>query len=140
MKPKWSLFLWNIAVFTINYSLLLFLIHASSCDLPLQRCLFSSQMRSQQLANNQLNSPSTKSNIFSHSRSHFSRIYVTIHSFQSRDRLEDLEGKTSWNCSASMSTFQPFPSHKYWITSQKTNQRDVGTNASFGHLPKYFNH
>ncbi len=37
----------------------------------------------------------------------------TIDSFQSRDRLEDLEGKTSIERCTSVSIFHLFPSRKY---------------------------
>ncbi len=39
--------------------------------------------------------------------------YITIDSFQSHDRLEDLEGKTS-TAQTSVSIFHLFPSRKYF--------------------------
>ncbi len=56
---------------------------------------------------------------------------MPIHSFQSRDRLEDLEGKTSYNCSTSVSIFHLFPRlFIYYFFSKGISEQ----NASFGHL------
>ncbi len=127
----------------LNIIIILFGIHASSCALTCND--ISSQMWSQQLTNNPtIHSIPHQQNqvlsyIFSRSRSHFTRIYVTIHSFQSRDWLEDLEGKTSMELQRksvnvpSISKPQIFrlPLKK----NKKNNQRYVGKKASFGHFP-----
>ncbi len=59
-----------------------------------------------------------------------SELHTSIDSFQSRDRLEDLEGKTSIEMQHKRKFFM-FPSRKYLDHLSKGISEQ---NASFGHL------